>query len=217
MPAPYNYSVVPVLTNSPSVDAPSMRTNAQSITDLIAVDHVTFNNSNGGQHNQVTIAANNVPGAQPSATQSVLYTNAGTADAAHPQLFWENFNSWTGGGPSLTVPNQINAVKGWALIASGGFPSATVTISFPSTITIANPSDGTYTVTLPANTVANGNYAVMVTTGLSAAGLLPASSPMFASYHINSATSISIFTFAVTTGALHQQNASSLSFVIMQV
>ena len=46
---------VPNPPNNPSADVPKMQTNTTSIYNLINVDHVPFNNSNGGKHKQVQI------------------------------------------------------------------------------------------------------------------------------------------------------------------
>jgi len=52
---------VPAANNNPSVDQSDMLTNTSSINSILGVDHVTFNASGGGRHNQVTFNSNNVP------------------------------------------------------------------------------------------------------------------------------------------------------------
>lgn len=43
---------IPNPPNNPSVDVPNMKTNTNSISDLIGEDHVTFEKNNGGYHNK---------------------------------------------------------------------------------------------------------------------------------------------------------------------
>jgi len=64
---------VPVSTNYPGDDQPSMATNTGSIASIIAVDHVGFNVAGGGQHAQVTFNANNVPSLPTSVP--IMFTN----------------------------------------------------------------------------------------------------------------------------------------------
>jgi hypothetical protein len=64
---------VPAANNDPSVDQPEMQINTASINSLLAVDHVSFNTTGGGRHNQVTFAGNN-PATLP-ATPPVIFTN----------------------------------------------------------------------------------------------------------------------------------------------
>lgn len=52
---------VPAANNNPSVDQPEMQTNTASINSLLAIDHVSFNTTGGGRHNQVTFSGNNPP------------------------------------------------------------------------------------------------------------------------------------------------------------
>ena len=71
----YNYGI-PDAPNDPADDQPKMKTNFQSIGDLLAVDHVSFNESNGGIHEQVTFVQNNIPVGFPN-TLGKLFTNVG--------------------------------------------------------------------------------------------------------------------------------------------
>lgn len=72
MSIPYNLGI-PASNHNPSVDQPNMLVNTNSTASIIAVDHVGFNTSGSGQHNQVTFNANNVP-SLPTAPP-VLFTN----------------------------------------------------------------------------------------------------------------------------------------------
>jgi hypothetical protein len=48
---PYS-SAIPNPPNDPADDVFIMQTNSTSIADIIAVDHVGFNDPGGGQHNR---------------------------------------------------------------------------------------------------------------------------------------------------------------------
>ena len=74
---------IPATNDDPADDQPQMQTNFASIAGLIAVDHVGFNATGGGQHNQVTFNANNVPTTPTS--PPVLFTNT---VGGIPQLFF---------------------------------------------------------------------------------------------------------------------------------
>lgn len=54
---PYTIGV-PNPPNNPSVDVGSMQTNTNTISLWVAVDHVRFNNTTAGLHNQVTFSMN---------------------------------------------------------------------------------------------------------------------------------------------------------------
>ncbi len=62
---------IPHATNNPSNDQPIMEVNANSISDLIGVDHHGFNDNNGGWHQQVTLVGESLPAS--AAQQFVLY------------------------------------------------------------------------------------------------------------------------------------------------
>lgn len=94
----YNLGI-PNSPNNPSTDQPNMKTNNDNIATYVAVDHVGFNTSGSGQHNQVTFNANNVPTTPTS--PPVLFTNN---VLTVPQLFFYS-------GPTF---NQYSAVAGGA-------------------------------------------------------------------------------------------------------
>lgn len=151
----FNYDTgVPFATNNPSVDQPNMLINTQSINGILAVDHVTFNENNGGTHEQVTFIGENPPTATPSDPTSIGYTNVGIAAPTHPQLYWQNsqgifplsairaFGSFTPAGTTPSLSNSFN-------ILSSSFVSGT-----------------TYTFTLNANTVNGNNIVVLLTSSV---------------------------------------------------
>jgi len=157
---------IPDPPHNPSSDVPNMKTNTNSISGILEVDHVGFNAANGGQHLQVTFEGNNIPASQPAALQSVLYTNVGVADASHPQLFWGNFNSWQNPGPTLTTPFHLSGVRAWAYVPAGSTgPSAPTQSSNISTI--SRSGAGLYTITLKSGSVSSTNYGVLLSSGLS--------------------------------------------------
>lgn len=62
---------IPDGPNNPSVDQPKMKTNTNSIDNLIGVDHFSFNDANGGLHKQVNMITEASP---PLLGNLVLYT-----------------------------------------------------------------------------------------------------------------------------------------------
>lgn len=86
MPSPFDYTVSPNPNNDPADDAPVMRTNSQSIQDIILTDHVGYNNTKGGMHNQVTFAINqSAPGF--ATGKSDLFANTASGQS---WPFWQN-------------------------------------------------------------------------------------------------------------------------------
>ncbi len=100
---------VPAANNNPSVDQPDMLINAQSIASLVAVDHVGFNATGGGRHNQVTFNANNVPSIPTS--PPVLFTNTA---AGLPQLFF-----YSGPDAAHTSSQYVIAANGSTFLLAG--------------------------------------------------------------------------------------------------
>lgn len=64
---------IPNPTDAPSADVGRMQTNSSSISSILAVDHIGFNKSQGGQHLQVTFGSNNPPAVPTSIP--ILFTN----------------------------------------------------------------------------------------------------------------------------------------------
>lgn len=115
---------VPNGPNDPSVDQPDMLTNTKSIQNLIKVDHVDFNNTDGGKHKQVTLPNLNVPVAQ-AGVASTIFSNSGVALGANgAQLFLANSTGTlplslikcygvfavAAGNGNVTPINQVNIV-----------------------------------------------------------------------------------------------------------
>jgi len=138
---------IPDAPNNPSNDQPLMKQNTDSIDQLIAIDHVSFNSSNGGFHKKVSL--NNVATTSaPTDPVSIVYTDYTTINPAKPQLFFRNSNS----------PYPIGAIK-----AFGSF----VTAAAPTFVTQQNCASiaravNNYTITLNANVTSGNNVAVFV-------------------------------------------------------
>jgi hypothetical protein len=133
MSIPYNLNI-PFATHNPSVDQPNMETNNNSIATYVAVDHVGFNTTGSGQHNQVTFNANNIP-AVPTAPP-VLFTNT---VGSLPQLFFYSGSAANGQNQYLAAPNQGSTFLLGGMIVKWGIantnnPAVTTTFNqaFPN-------------------------------------------------------------------------------------
>lgn len=62
MPNNFTYTNnIPDSNNDPSVDQPNMKVNTNSIDSLLDVDHISFNDNNGGIHRQVRMRNQGAP------------------------------------------------------------------------------------------------------------------------------------------------------------
>jgi len=138
MPTFTYFDNIPAGPNNPSVDQPNMQTNTNSTDGIINVDHYSFEQSNlDGWHKQVTLPANNVPGAQ-TGLASTVYSDVGISVPTKSQLYFRNsatiyplslckayaLFSINGNGPSVTPINTYNCS-----VALLGTRRATITIS----------------------------------------------------------------------------------------
>jgi len=94
---------IPNPPNNPSQDVPSMKINTNSIDDLIAVDHYSFNVTNGGLHKQVQMPS--IIGVPPGLISNTTNLYANAANGAS-QLFYTNGTS--GNGYQLTRSDNAN-------------------------------------------------------------------------------------------------------------
>lgn len=113
----YNLGI-PAASNNPSVDQPNMLTNNNNIATYVTVDHVGFNTSGSGWHNQVTFAGPQSP-STPSNPLSILYTkNDGNGN---PQLNFINtqniINTSAANGSVILFAGMI--LK-WGTYSTGG-------------------------------------------------------------------------------------------------
>lgn len=141
---------IPDTPNNPSVDQPKMKTNTNSIDDIIAVDHISFNATNGGTHKQNSytgFSTGTVIGGVPG---SVAYPAAGVADATHAQYYFKNAVN--------TYP--LNYVKAWALV--DGVAGGIVSLQSFNVVSATRTGIGDYTIVLTPNCTSSVNYGVIV-------------------------------------------------------
>ncbi len=124
--------------NNPSVDQPVMKVNTNSIDDILAVDHVSFNTAGGGEHEQVTFNGNNIPIGIVTDPTSVFFTKNNTA--GHPYPFFLN-------SEAAAVINALPFLPD--LVTSGtnyGFKIGTMIFNFGSGPTAPTVSSITFAV-----------------------------------------------------------------------
>jgi|SRR5579872_2653980 len=124
-------SPLPVATNDPSVDQPNMTVNNTSNAGIWEVDHVGFNENNGGTHLQVSFSSNNVP-TVPTTFPTAFTNTVGSL----PQLFFYSGDATQSSGQYSTASNFSTFLLG-GMILKGG--SLTMTAS-PQTFTYAGLS-----------------------------------------------------------------------------
>lgn len=137
---------IPLDSDNPSTDQPNMKQNTNGIDDILAVDHVSFNLANGGQHLQVTFQGNNLPSTPTSppvlfvnnqdgsgnalpGSLSELFYYSGSAAASKDQYFLG-----ANGGSSLLMMGMI--IK-WGLVTAAD----NVTINFATASGAAFPNN----------------------------------------------------------------------------
>lgn len=147
------YDTIPNAPDNPSDDQPLMKQNNISAKGILAVDHITFDASNGGTHLQVHLPGFTAPAVvNGSATQgSVVYSKAGVADAAYAQLSFKNAHNFD-------MP--LNLIKAYRTCDVTGVPINLQTINVSSVTLVGS----TYKVVINANVLGSGDYAVYTTT-----------------------------------------------------
>lgn len=139
----YNLGI-PASNNNPSTDQPNMLTNNNNIATYVAIDHVGFNVSGSGQHNQVTFAANNVP--VPPVSPPVLFTNT---VAGLSQLFYYSGDAAHSSTQYVSSANGSTFVLGGIIMKWGSVTAIdNTTISFP----VAFPNN-CFNVQITVNTI----------------------------------------------------------------
>lgn len=121
-------SGIPASGNNPSSDQPIMLQNNVASEGIIAVDHIGYNASGGGQHKQVTFNSNNTPSTFP-VSPPVLFTKT---VGSLPQL---HFYSGTAAQSSTQYSNAatFGTFLLGGLIIKGGIitvPALTTTLTF---------------------------------------------------------------------------------------
>lgn len=170
MSIPYNLNI-PFATHNPSTDQPDMQTNTNSIASYVAIDHVPFNTSGSGQHEQVTFNANNVPSLP--ASPPVLFTNT---VAGLPQLFFYSGSSAASSSQYVAnIPGSTFMLGG--VIAKWGNTGAvsdnttiTYPVAFPNNtfvvyLTIVDPNATSKTINVTTNSLTKTGFSVRVSSG----------------------------------------------------
>lgn len=201
---------IPAANNNPSVDQPDMLGNNQATNDILAVDHITFNNSDGGRHKQVTFNSKIVPTTQLDPT-SVLYTNNVIATATNTasastvaSLFFRNQNS---GMAPANNSFPVSMIRAFGCFDAAGNPLNTWNLSI--TLPAGHPSAGNFLVDIPANVVTGTSYLVMVSNTGTAGN-----TTLQNSYTIMSATQVLVQFVKLNVSFL---NPDQFSIVILQL
>ncbi len=168
----FSYSTtIPATNNDPADDQPQIQTNFASISGLISTDHVGFNVSGGGQHEQVTFNANNVP--SPPVSPPVLFTNT---VAAIPQLFFYSGDSAHSSSQYVASGNGSTFALGGIIFKWGntGVVSDNSNVSFASAfpnncyavlLTIVDPNASSKTINVKTGSLTTSQFTVRVSTG----------------------------------------------------
>ena len=197
----------PAANQSFSVSQGLIETNLGTLDSVENVDHYPYSTGGvlQGQHKQITLPANNVPGAQ-SGLVSTLYTNTGTALSSASQLFWRNSQSIF----------QVSAVRAWAKF-DGGQPVGVITFSQGYNVTSITRSAtaGVYNVVLSVGAVDSADFAVIVTGAIATPGT---GTPTVAgvstlAFGASGTFNINLLKLSDLTGT----NGNPISFVVLQV
>jgi len=144
---------IPDAPNNPSNDQPNMKTNTNSISDIIDVDHYTFDKTPSGKHRQVTLAGKNVAGVQADPA-STIYSDSGIANTV-AELRYRN--------QSGIFP--LSLIRAYGIIQNGAIVgSQSINVS-----AVAAPVGSSTTVTLTSNAVTGTSYGVLALSTVSTA------------------------------------------------
>lgn len=137
----YN-NAVPDAPNNPSQDQPTMKQNTLSIDQLLAIDHVSFNEDDGGTHDRVTFSDKNAQGAQTDPS-SVAYTASGS-ESTNAQLIFKNADS----------PFLVNAIRAFGVFTTVNVNGAVTIDNGYNVASIVSSGLGfTYTITLSTTAI----------------------------------------------------------------
>ena len=194
MTIPYS-SAIPNPPNDPADDVAIMQINAGSISTIIAVDHVGFNLGGGGQHNQVTFNANNVPAIFP-VTPPVLFTDLPSNHGGGPtysQLFFYS-NSIPRSSDQYVLTGNSGAPAKGSVLTFGGiiikWGTYTLAPGVPSTpVTFANAfPNNVFSLTFGSTVSGSPNdlpvYSALTTAGFTG-GRVNTSTPLGGTYVYN--------------------------------
>jgi len=188
-------TTIPAANNDPSDDQPIMLTNNGSIAGLIAVNHIGFNTTGGGQHKFVEFNGNNAP-SPPAGNASVLFTAAGTAKPASPQPFWQNADA------TFHLP-----IKAWALVTEAGGIDNNQSSNVAS---INRPSTGRYDITLTTGATNSASFGVNITTSPNSGGFVT-----LGSYTLTGTNTFSVF-ISQPENTSNNRNAP-FTFIVYQI
>lgn len=191
----YTYSRdFPAGDRTPAEQRTTLTTNTNSVDSLVNVDLYGFNNNNGGLHQQVTLPANNTPGAQ-TGLSSVVYSGPGTADPASSQLFYRNSLAIF----PLSLFKAFGLITGTALTNSYNITSVTNGIlgQYDVTMSVMLPGSAFAVIALPGVLSGGGNPNVTI------------------SFRITGPNSFILYT--QDTSANTPINVSNFTFVVLQV
>ena len=148
----FSYNIgVPFSTDNPSVDQPEMLLNTVSLHDIWDVDHIGFNENNGGSHLQTTFFQEVIP-IKPSDVSSVAYPAVGTADIGRPQYFYQN--------ALTTMP--LSCIRAFGSFVGGVNPTFTNQFGTVGNVVSAT-GNGPFVIKLVADAVAANNVIVLLT------------------------------------------------------
>jgi hypothetical protein len=147
------YANIPSSSQKFSISQPQLQTNTQTLNSIIGVDHVAPSSGGPtqGQHLQVTLPGNNVPGAQ-SGLASIIYTDQGEALNTASQFFWVNSQATF----------HVSAIRAWAFCNSSGIVSS----QSSNVSSVSRSGQGQYVVTLTSGAVNSSNFGVLVSATL---------------------------------------------------
>lgn len=164
---------IPDGPHSPSADQPNMKTNTNSIDDIINVDHYSFGVGNDGQHKQSTYPNFASPGAIVDPA-SLIYTLTGVAGPGHAQAYFKNSQ----GAFPISAIKAIANFSCLTSTSSGAIAPASGASVNVTGITQTGGVTGTWVLALNANTINSNAAAVFIFT--SAPTTILSYSPNFA-------------------------------------
>lgn len=178
---PNNFSYInniPNPPNNPIQDVPNMQTNTNSISSLIAIDHIGFNTNGSGIHQQVTFP-NSVSDPGLGDGNGVLYAKL---QNGRSWPFWTNgagqvFQLFGGNVPGFTSfavdtaygapPAGFTQTGGYTLLPGGlilqyGFYGKTGALGASGTIQYPITFNNFFSVTLSLRRASSGNQTITV-------------------------------------------------------
>lgn len=190
---------IPDGPNNPSNDQPIMKINTNSIDDIVAVDHFSFNVTGGGKHKQITFFTENVPLA-PTDPTSIAYTNVGTA-STKAQMFFRNSEA--------IFP--LNTLRAYGAYPGATVNGALVALNAFNVTSVTRTSAGTYAVVLPANLITGTSYGIIATC------TNDIGTPSLADFPIYQITSATSFTLKFFRAAAVLSDPTQFTFLVYQV